>query len=310
MNRLALALVLVAACGPTAPPATSHLAPGAPAIRSPQPASPAPTPSGPAAFGVQVTGHGRDVIFIPGLACAGSVWDGVIAHLGGKVTAHVLTLAGFAGQPAIAPPLLQTVHDQIGAYIRDHHLDHPIIVGHSLGGVMALWLAETEPNLGGVIDVEGLPFLPAVTDPTATAETMKAMAKQMHDQVAAASHADLVQLMKGSMASMVSSTQDLDRVMDGVAKSDGASVANAFEEMFTTDLRPNLAHITAPVLIIAAGDSHGMPRDKLEALWHAQIDAIPHHELELVDHARHFVMLDQPDAFDKLVDAFLLAHAR
>ena len=31
------------------------------------------------------------MIFIPGLASPGSVWDGTLAHLGGKVQAHVLT---------------------------------------------------------------------------------------------------------------------------------------------------------------------------------------------------------------------------
>ena len=129
----------------------------------------------PTAFSVKVTGAGRAVIFIPGLASPASVWDGTVAHLGGAVQAHVLTLAGFAGQPPIGAPFLQQVHDQIATYITANHLDHPVIVGHSLGGMMALWLGETVPQLGGVVDVDGFPFFAAVLDPSATSD--KAMTR-------------------------------------------------------------------------------------------------------------------------------------
>jgi N-formylmaleamate deformylase len=301
MKRLALAFLVACSSGHTPPPA-------APSPAAPTAAAPAATAS--AAFGVHVTGTGRPVIFIPGLGCGGDVWDGTVAHLGGKVEAHVLTLAGFGGQPAIAAPLLQTVHDQLVAYIREQHLDHPVIVGHSLGGVMSLWLAETDPELGGVIDVDGLPFLPAVDDPSMTVDKVTPMAKQMHDQLVGMPAAKVAELMRDSMKDMVTKPADLDRVMVAVAKSDPSTVATAFEELFTTDLRPKASAISVPVLIVAAGDNRGATRAQVEDTWHKQIDAIPHHQLEVVDGAKHFVMLDQPDAFYKLLDGFLAAHAR
>jgi len=142
------ALVLLAACGSSPAPST----PKAPEV-------PAATAFTPTAFTVQVTGSGRPVIFIPGLASPGAVWDGTLAHLGGHVQAHVLTLAGFAGVKPIDQPFLQQVHDQIVQYIDANHLDHPIIVGHSLGGVMSLWLAETDPAIGGVAFLVGWGWL-------------------------------------------------------------------------------------------------------------------------------------------------------
>src|SRR5690242_18056396 len=87
-------------------------------------AAPRPTPVStfkPTAFSVQVTGTGRPVVFIPGLTCSGEVWEGTLAHLAGnsKIQAHVLTIAGFAGQPPIAmPPFLSKVRDDLAAYIR------------------------------------------------------------------------------------------------------------------------------------------------------------------------------------------------
>ena len=51
----------------------------------------------PTAFTAKVTGEGRPIIFIPGLACPGEMWDETVELLGDGIQAHVLTLAGFAG---------------------------------------------------------------------------------------------------------------------------------------------------------------------------------------------------------------------
>jgi pimeloyl-ACP methyl ester carboxylesterase len=276
---------------------------------TPAPEAPAPPPSSftPTAFTVKVTGTGRPVIFIPGLASPGSVWDGAVAHLagsGGHVQAHVLTLAGFAGVPPIQPPFMQQVHDQIVEYIKANHLQHALVVGHSLGGVMSLWLAETDPDIGGIVDVDGFPSLAAVQDPTMTAETAAQVAKGVHDQMAAMTPDQLAAQMKQFLGGMVTKPDDLQRLVDAAAKSDPATIATAFSELIAKDLRPDLAKIAIPVTIVAATDST-VPLDKLQAAWHAQVDAIPHVDLEFVGGAKHFVMLDQPDVFAGVLDKAL-----
>ncbi len=292
MKHFAAALLLAAAC--------SSPAPATPTTPTPAPVA-AFTPT---AFVVKVSGAGRPVIFIPGLASGGDVWDGTVAHLGGKVQAHVLTLAGFAGVPGIPGPFFATVHDQLSQYIAAHHLDHPIIVGHSLGGVMALWLGESENNLGGVIDVDGLPFLAAVMDPKMTEAQVAAQMKPMHDQMAAMTPAQLATQMKTFLASMITKPEDLERIAAESGKSDVPAYANAFFEMMQKDLRPDLGKITAPVTIIAATEG-GALWAMMEAGWRAQIGAIAGVDFEPVEHAKHFVMLDQPDAFYALVDKAL-----
>jgi pimeloyl-ACP methyl ester carboxylesterase len=230
------------------------------------------------------------------------VWDGAVAHLGGKVQAHVLTLAGFAGQPPIAQPFLQQVHDQIVQYIDANHLDHPIIVGHSLGGMMSLWLAETDPAIGGVVDVDGMPFLAAAINPDATADSAMQMGAGMRQQMLAAQHDAFIANMHQFLGSMVSNPENAAMLNAAADKCDQTTVANAFAELMAKDLRADLGKITVPVLIVAAGESHGEPPGRIEATWHAQIDAIPHHDLQVVAGAKHFVMLDKPDAFYALLD--------
>lgn len=290
VKHLALA-VLVAACGGSAPALVSL---------------PPPPPFVPTAFAVKVSGAGHPVIFIPGLGSPGSVWDGTVAHLAGTKQVHVLTLAGFAGQPPIKPPFLLTVHDQIVQYIHANHLDHPIIVGHSLGGMMALWLAETNStDLGGVVDVEGLPFLPAVADSKVTEAQGAAFGQQMHDKLVKTPPAQFAATMKMFLATMITKPEDLDRITAESAKSDIETYATAIAELASKDLRSDLAKITTKVTVIAAGNAGDTPRPTLEQAWHTQIDPIKGSELHFVDDAKHFVMLDQPSAFFVQLDQAL-----
>ncbi len=100
-------------------------------------------------FTTTVRGHGRPVILIPGLGLPGvGVGIATVAHLANNAETHVVELAArFAGRPAIAGPLEATARIELAHYIRQNHLDHPVLIGHSLGGFLALWLASTEPDL-------------------------------------------------------------------------------------------------------------------------------------------------------------------
>src|SRR5262245_61908149 len=106
--RLALVTLLIAsACGGNQPPLNTEERAERAEQRGARGESAEHARGGPAAFAVEVRGDGRPVILIPGLACPGAVWDGTVEHLRDHQT-HALTLAGFAGQPRIDPPLMRT----------------------------------------------------------------------------------------------------------------------------------------------------------------------------------------------------------
>src|ERR1044072_5359341 len=91
------------------------------------------------AFEVKVTGKGQPVLFIPGATCGGDEWDETVAHLKGKYQCHVFTLAGYAGtKPMESGPYLETYKNEIERYIADNKLNNVIVVGHSIGGFLAI----------------------------------------------------------------------------------------------------------------------------------------------------------------------------
>jgi pimeloyl-ACP methyl ester carboxylesterase len=89
------------------------------------------------------------MILIPGLLSSGDVWDSAVEHFSSRYRLHVLTIAGFAGVPAVDGPLLPRVRDELIAYMREENLDRPVLVGHSLGALMDAFLGRTQPTAGG-----------------------------------------------------------------------------------------------------------------------------------------------------------------
>jgi pimeloyl-ACP methyl ester carboxylesterase len=273
---------------------------------------PAPTPAAapiqPKSFTVKVIGAGRPIIFIPGLACDGSVWDPTIAHLAGKFQAHVITLSGFAGSaPLTDQPLLPTARSELIAYVERNHLERPILVGHSLGGFLAYWISETAPTLiGAAIAVDGAPNLGTLLDPAATPEVIRSRAEAFATPIATMTPDAFGWAIQAFVGQWVASPSDAARIGATASRSDPRTVSEAMLFMLTTDLRPDLPKIQAPVLVVAADTNGVVPRDALEASWRAQVDAIPRHEVVFIEHSKHFVMFDQPSAFQAALDRFLV----
>ena len=202
-------------------------------------------------FKVEVKGHGRPMILIPGLSTSGRVWESTVARYQAHYECHVLTLAGFAGEPPVPAPFLEKVRLGLADYIRAKKLRKPVVVGHSLGGFLALWLASKEPDLvGPIVVIDMLPYLPAAQQPNATSETMKPQAELMRKGMLAQTAEQREQTQVTILQTMITDPANIALATKWGLASDPNTVAQAMYEMLTTDLRPDLAHIKAPTLVI------------------------------------------------------------
>ena len=278
----------------------------------------------PTAFRADVAGHGRTMILIPGLSSSGDTWKSTVAHYQDRFTTHTLTLAGFAGVPPIegGGPVLAAVRDQLAAYIEANHLEKPIVVGHSLGGNVAIDLAATRPDLiGPIVIVDSLPFYASVLFRVDTADAARPMVEQMRSSLAGLSRQQYDDYVTSHQATrfMVTKPADLDAITQWGLRSDPKTVYTAMAELYGADLRPALPRIASPALVL--GTWTGI-RDQMQQAhiditkaaivenFRQQYQGLRTMHFAISDSARHFVMFDDPGWFFAQVDAFLADPAR
>jgi len=264
------------------------------------------------AFEVKVTGHGQPMILIPGLSSSGETWDTTVAHYQDRFECHVLTLAGFAGVPRIPAPMLEHVRDAVADYIRERHLAKPVIVGHSLGGFLALAIGSKYPDLAGkLVIVDSYPFLSAVYDPKITAEQAAANADAARQYMGGQSQDMYERYVKSGVATrlMVTSDANFDRITAWGLASDRTAVADAMAELMSTDLRQAISAIHSPTLVLGSwiGFKQYTDHDKTLANLKEQYARLPGAEIRLNDTARHFIMWDDPQWMFAQMDPFLVA---
>jgi len=256
-----------------------------------------PAPS----FQVQVEGKGKAIILIPGLMSDQRVWQQLATALKPNYQLHLVSLAGFAGTPALATPLkLTQVTSELAAYIQHQQLKQPIVIGHSMGAFLAFQLASSYPKLTGkVIAVDGLPYLAPVfsRDSSTTVAQMVPQAKMMQQYYQQMTSAQLAESAKQGMAIQVSSAEHAAQITQMAALSDPATVGAVIAELLTTDLRSEVHKIQQPVLLLGAGGAlpSAAMRPAVQALYQQQINTIPQAKLDFNWQSRHFIMWDQPD---------------
>lgn len=294
----AIIVAIAAACFVSAEQARSEIAPAA---------QTAPFTSD--RLSVEVIGSGPDVILIPGLASSREVWRPLATRLSATHRVHLVQLAGFAGEPwnhgdgpFVAPEV-----EAIARYIAESGLEAPAVIGHSMGGLSGLLLAQSHPDrVGRLMIVDALPFYSAMFGQAVTAETARPFADQASALIlgadAAAFRTQQVRTAEG-----LTRDQGLrERIVDWSMASDRRAFASAMADVMTTDARPGLAAMTTPTTVLYAVDADGGPSPALaQALWEREYAALPGATLVRVEDSRHFIMADQPERFAALAEEFL-----
>jgi len=258
--------------------------------------------------------HGRPLILIPGLQGGPWVWQQTIAQLQKNHVVYAVTLAGFDGMPAPVDGgnLFDRADASLLQFIEQHTIDKPVLVGHSLGGTLALRFAGEHPDLvSGVVAVDGLPIFPGME--RVSAEQRQAMAGQMRSTMAASTPEQFQAQSLGYMQKIgVIDPLVAARYAPMNARSDIKASAQYMAEDLAFDGRAGLKNAHVPILEISpynAPDFSVPPMVMSEAQKVAYYQSLlanaPNAKVLSISPSRHFVMLDQPARFQRALDDFL-----
>ena len=267
-------------------------------------------------FHVRVDGPASpvgDVVLIPGLSSSPEVWDRLTDELKGRYRVHRIHVQGFAGaapKDNAEGPVSAPVAEDIARYIRDQGLVKPAVIGHSMGGTIGMMLAARHPEaVGRLMVVDMVPFMGAMfgqpgTNPTA--ESVAPMADMIYQGMANSPREQYQQQADGQIVAMINTESLRAGPLEDSRTSDQKVSASAFRELIVTDLRPELANITAPttVLYVKFNDPRMTP-EITDGVYRGSFANLPGATLKRIDDSAHFIMLDQPAVFAAEVNAFL-----
>lgn len=263
--------------------------------------------------GMLVERHGsgaKPLVLIPGLASGGWVWQETVRELGNGYTIYVVTLPGFDGRPALEGDPFDNAKAALAELIAARKLARPVLVGHSLGATLSIALAEDLPGaLGGVVAIDGLPVFPRTEDMPPAQRA--AMAEGVRRQMAAAAGPAFAAQQRQYMRTIgLVDMGKADDVAMLTSRSDPIAVADYAASVMARDLRPGLANIRVPVLVLAPTYGPdavltGMSGSDKVAYYRELMTGTSKLDVKPIDNARHFAMLDQPRAVNDALRQFL-----
>lgn len=259
---------------------------------------------------VEVRGAGPDIILIPGLASTSAVWKRTAEALDDRYRVHLVTVRGFGDVPAggngdglVGGPAAA----EIRRYMALQQLERPAVIGHSMGGQIALRVAaDAGPRVGRVMVVDASPFFPSLISAGATTGDVEPLARLAYQGLLLFGDEALKTQAQGMGADMGGAADSLFGTL-GWQGGDRRTLAQGLYEVMTVDLRARLPAITAPVTVVYGWSADDRsPRSQIDALFRASYRSLrTPAAFERIEGAEHMVMIDQPRRFQAAVERFL-----
>ena len=254
------------------------------------------------AFDVEKSGKGDPILFLPGFTCPGNVWNETVAHLSGRHKVYLVTYAGFGGVAPIKTPWYPALRDQLITYLQEQDLKGLTIVGHSMGGTLALDIAAAVPDrVERIVSVDALPCMRDLMMPGVPAD--KIVYDNPYSKQMLAMEPDAFRANANMFAEAMTNTQEKKATLvQWIVEADRQTYVNGYTDLLRTDVRPELGKIKAKSLVIAASFPD---KAMVTANMEKQYANLQNKEIVIADNSKHFVMFDQPDWFYQQVNAFL-----
>jgi 3-oxoadipate enol-lactonase len=251
-------------------------------------------------FGYEAAGDGgkTPLIFLHGIGGAARAWRGQIAAFGNRYRAIAWDMPGYGYSAPLATVSIATLADALQDFLQQIGADKPILVGHSIGGMIvqqwlikhprtaaAVILAQTSPAFGKAEGDWQKQFIEARLGPLDRGETMRSLAPT------------LVKELVGDDPD----ARGMELARDCMGSVPEASYRAMMLALLGFDQRKALANISVPTLVLSGSKDKNAPAPMM-AKMATYIPSSTYVELE---GAGHLVNLELPKAFDAALGQFL-----
>ena len=263
----------------------------------------APMKTGDGRFGYEAAGDAAlpPLVFLHGIGGAARAWRSQLERFSDRFRAIAWDMPGYGGSAPLPTVSIAALADALQDFLRQVGATKPVLVGHSIGGMIVQQLLAKTPDIAGMVVL---------------AQTSPAFGKPDGDWQKSFINARLGPLDRGeTLASLAPSLvkelvgDDPDSSGMALARDCMGSVPEATYRatmlaLMGFDLRGALKNITVPTLVLSGSRDNNAPAPMM-AKMATYIPSATYVEIEGVG---HLVNLERPGAFNAALDSFLTAH--
>ncbi len=225
----------------------------------------------------RVTGSGQPVVLLHGLWNSSRIWQSTLETFRTSYQLYAPDLPGHGQSPPRFPWRLREIAALLGVWMRSLEMAPATVVGHSMGGALAMLLAATEPKLVQrlvLVNAVGLPLRRPFLRTLTRAGVSFANQQSIRYTSRYGAHSNRLQPL---------------------------ATWQALDEILTCDLRPDLSAIACPTLIIWGMRDPLLPT-QVAAMLQGWIQGA---ELVLLPNVRHQPQRQAPTIFHDILGNFL-----
>ena len=223
------------------------------------------------------------MVFLHGWGLSSKIFKPIIYLLKNDYKIYALDLPGFGNAPIEKPMVLKDYAETVHDFLEKNKIEKPIIIGHSFGGAVAIKLAILHPE-----SVSKIVLVCA-----------SAIRQPHRKMVLIKKAADLLKpLFPEKLRKFVLKLLKLDQT--DYAKIESPELKETFKNIIGEDLKPYLPSIKSPALVIWG------EKDTVTPLSEGKLiaETIPDAKFAIVKNAGHFLFLEKPEEFIKLIKEF------
>ncbi len=254
-------------------------------------------------FGYEAAGDPAlpPLVFLHGIGGAARAWRGQVEAFSDRYRAFAWDMPGYGGSVPLPTVSIAALADALQDFLREVGATKPILVGHSIGGMIvqqllaknpgipaAVVLAQTSPAFGKPDGDWQKEFIGARLGPLDRGETMVSLAPT------------LVRELVGDDPDV----KGMELARDCMAAVPEATYRATMLALLGFDQRSTLKTIAVPTLVLSGSRDKNAPAPMMEKMA-TYIPSATYVELEGVG---HLVNLERPGAFNAALDQFLTAH--
>jgi pimeloyl-ACP methyl ester carboxylesterase len=244
-------------------------------------------------------GDAPSIVFLHGVGGAARGWAPQMpsfASAGFRPVA--LDLPGYGARPAIAEMSFDALAADVESAIAGHGLQRPVLVGHSLGGMVAQTLLRRRPD--GYAAAVLCCTSPAFGNPSGDFQK-KFVADRLAPLEGGKRMADLASDIVGGIVGPAPDRAGLALAVDCMGAVPVETYRAAVQCLVGFDERANLASIRVPVLCLAGEHDRNAPPPMMERM----AGRIPGARYVCLPGVGHLPNLERPAAFDAAIIEFL-----